>query len=87
MPVSEKAENDTKSTHKVFCGAVELENENVQQVWDDQSDIVKVYFSELSSEEKRVVSTAAQLIVKKVVMNHIYGKYSLYALTEGVIFQ
>ena len=44
--------------------------------------------STLEEEEKNaVVASAENHTVQKVVCDHRYGKYSLYALTTGIVFE
>ena len=49
---------------------------------------VGYYLSTLEEEEKNaVVASAENHTVQKLVCDHRYGKYSLYALTTGVVFE
>ena len=73
-----------------FCDATdtEVQEEDIQQFWDDQSDGVKYYLSTIAPEHASVVvSSAALPAVKKIVMDHSYGKYSLYAMTDHSLFE
>ena len=65
-----------------------VQEEDVQLFWDDQSDGVKYYLSVLGPEHvSTVVSSAAQPVVKKIVRDQRYRKYSLYATADGAVFR
>ena len=81
---------DDMAAQEQFCDAAETMAvpEDVQQFWDDQSDGVKYYLSTLAPEHvSTVVSSVARPEVKKIVMDQRYGKHSLYAMTDGAIFE
>ena len=65
-----------------------MQEEDVQQYWDDQSDGVKYHLSRLGPEHvSTVVSSAAQPVLKKILRDQTYGKYSPYATTDGAVFE
>ena len=84
-------EETSIETQKQSCDVTEtvvVQEEDVQQCWDDQSDGVKFYLSTLGPEHvSTVTSSAARPVVKKIVRDQRYGKYSLYATTDGAVFE
>ena len=81
-------EDDSIRQHKC-CDAAETMAvpEDVERFWDDQSDGVKYYLSPLAPEHvSAVVSSAARLVVRKIVMDQRYGKNSFYTMTDGAVF-
>ena len=69
-------------------GTVVMQEEDIQQFWEDQSDGVKYYLSMLGIEHlSAVVSSAARPIVKKFVRDQRYRKYSVYAMTDGAVLE
>ena len=84
-------EETSIETQKQSCDVTEtvvVQEEDVQQFWDDQSDGVKFYLSTLGPEHvSTVVSSAARPVVRKIVRDQRYGKYSLYATTDGAVFE
>ena len=76
---------------KQLCDATEtvvVREEDVQQFWNDQSDGVKYFLSTLGPEHvSTVTSSAARPVVKKIVRDQRYGKYSLYATVDGAVFE
>ena len=54
----------------------------------EQRGTIGYYLSALEVEERNaVVASAENHTVQKVVCDHRYGKYSLYALTNGTVFE
>ena len=65
-----------------------MQEEDVQQFGDDQSDGVKYYLSTLGPGHVRtVVSSSARAVVKNIVRDQRYGKYSLCATADGAVFE
>ena len=84
-------EENNIETQLQSCDVTEtvvVQEEDVQQCWDDQSDVVKYHLSRLGPEHvSTVVSSAAQPVLKKILRDQTYGKYSPYATTDGAVFE
>ena len=91
--------NPTKSkvtvsltTHEMFSdahgGTVEEGKDQIRQFWEEQHGAIGYYLSTLEEEERNAVMASAENhTVQKVVCDYRYGKYSLYALTAGIVFE
>ena len=65
-----------------------MQEEDVQQLLDDQPDGVKFCLSTLGPERvSTVASSAARAVVKNIVRDQRYGKYSLCATADGAVFE
>ena len=52
------------------------------------ADTISDYMSSLKQEERGIaVAAASRPVVQKVVLGHRYGKNSLFALTDGIVFE
>ena len=72
----------------IVSGTVEEGKDLIRQFWDEQRGTIGYYLSTLEEEERNaVVASAENHTVQKVVCDHRYGKYSLYALTTGIVFE
>ena len=79
-------------THEMFSevhsGTVEDGKYLIRQFWEEQRGTIGYYLSTLEDEERNaVVASAENHPVQKVVCDHRYGKYSLFALTTGIVFE
>ena len=62
--------------------------DQIRQFWEEQRGTIGYYLSTLEEEEgNAVVASVENHTVQKVVCDHRYGKYSLYALTTGIVFE
>ena len=91
-PDKEQGDSFSETTHEMFCdvhsGTVEEEKDVIRQFWEEQRGTIGYYLSTLEEEERNaVVASAENHTVQKVVCDHRYGKYSLYALTTGIVFE
>ena len=72
----------------VHSGTVEEGKDQIRQFWEEQRGTTGYYLSALEEEERNaVVAFAENHTVQKVVCDHRYSKYSLYALTTGIVFE
>ena len=72
----------------VVSGTVEEGKDQIRQFWGEQRGAIGYYLSTLEEEERHaVVASAENHTVQNVVCDHRYGKYSLYALTTGIVVQ
>ena len=88
----EQSDSFSETTHKMFSevhsGTVEEGEDQIRQFWEEQRGTIGYYLSTLKVEERNaVVASAENHTVQKVVCDHRYGKYSLYALTTGTVFE
>ena len=91
-PDKERSDSFSETTHEVFSdvhsGTVEEGKDQIRQFWEEQRGTIGYYLSTLKVEERNaVVVSAENHTVQKVVCDHRYGKYSLYALTTGIVFE
>ena len=91
-PDKEQSDSFSETTHEMFCdvhsGTVEEEKDLIRQFWEEQRGTIGYYLSTLEEEERNaVVASAENHTVQKVVCDHRYGKYSLYALATGIVFE
>ena len=91
-PDKEQRDSFSETTHEMFSdvpsGTVEEGNDQIRQFWEEQRGTIGYYLSTLEEEERNaVVASAENHTVQKVVCDHRYGKYSLYALTTGSVFE
>ena len=91
-PDEEQSDSFSETTHEMCCdvhsGTVEEEKDLIRQFWEEQRGAIGYYLSSLEEEERNaVVASAENHTVQKVVCDHRYGKYSLYALTAGIVFE
>ena len=60
---------------------------DTQSYWE-MADTVSDYMSSFKQEIRdTAVATAPRPVVRKVVVDHRYGKNSLTALTDGIVFE
>ena len=78
-------------TQRQLCNVTQtviVQEEDVQQFWDDQSDSVKYCLSTFGHEHvSTTASFAARPVVQKIVRDHRHGKNSFYATTDGAVFE
>ena len=91
-PDKEQSDSFTETTHEMFSdvpgGTVEEGKDQIRQFWEEQRGTIGYYLSTLEVEERNaVVASAENHTVQKVVCDHRYGKYSLVALTTGIVFE
>ena len=89
-PDKEQSESFSETTHEMFSdvhsGTVEEGKDQIRQFWEEQRGTIGYYLSTLEEEERNAaVASAENHTVQKVVCDHRYGKYSLYALTTGIV--
>ena len=91
-PDKEQSDSFSETTHEMFSdmhgGTVEEGKDLIRQFWEEQRGTIGYYLSALEEEERNaVVASVENHTVQKVVCDHRYGKYSLYALTTGSVFE
>ena len=91
-PDKEQNDSFSETTHEMFCdvhsGTVEEEKDQIRQFCEEQRGTIGYYLSTLEEEERNaVVASAENHTVQKVVCDHRYGKYSLFAMTTGILFE
>ena len=91
-PDKEQSDSFSETTHEMFSdvhsGTVEEGKDLIRQFWEEQRGTIGYYLSTLEEEEENaVVASTENHTVQKVVCDHLYGKYSLYALTTGIVFE
>ena len=83
-PDKEQIDSFSEATHEMISdvhgGTVEEGKDQIRQFWEEQRGTIGYYLSALEVEERNaVVASAENHTVQKVVCDHRYGKYSLYA--------
>ena len=88
-PNKEQSDSFSETTHKMFSdvhgGTVEEGKDQIRQFWEEQRGTIGYCLSTLEEERNAVVASGENHTVQKVVCDHRYGKYSLYALTTGTV--
>ena len=90
-PDKEQSDSFSETTHEMFSDVhsrtVKEGKDQIRQFWEEQRGTIGYYLSTLEEERNAVVASAENHTVQKVVCDHRYGKYSLYALTTGIVFE
>ena len=91
-PHKEQSDSFSEMTNEMFSdvhsGTVEEGKDQIRQFWEEQRGAIGYYLSTLEEEERNtVIASAENHTVQKVVFDYRYSKYSLYALTAGIVFE
>ena len=91
-PHKEQSDSFSEMTNEMFSdvhsGTVEEGKDQIRQFWEEQRGAIGYYLSTLEEEERNtVIASAENHTVQKVDFDYQYSKYSLYALTAGIVFE
>ena len=86
-PDKEQSDSFSETIHEMYSD-VHSGTDQIRQFWEEQRGTIGYYLSTLEEGERNaVVASVENHTVQKVVCDHRYGKYSLYALTTGIVFE